>query len=323
MNPKILLKREDYEICLKFVLKLRYLWGGRIGDFRSSGIKRDVGKYIHDHIGGKLAEIAFCKFCEREFGVRTKPDFEKYEEREEFAKGDIVALFDEGTWREPRIKIDVKDTKPTSRWELIPSDLSSTHAMDYFVFVIVDLPLNHIVQYFKVGIDFEDEEELLSKIPNFQNIQAEVIGLLSRDDLKSRAFYFEEGTEIPEVEFFKPRKRKPPGELAEILPEADLISLNIGSLGVLEFVFTGRLKLYQGNVERTRERKKVQVFETYIQCVEDVVLENEFLGRYSLEKGFYKIEVRSLSRLRENNYGIPVRVLPSKREKWKEMLSLL
>ena len=42
---KIKISKEDYEECLKFILKLRYLWGGATIDFASSGVKRDVGKY--------------------------------------------------------------------------------------------------------------------------------------------------------------------------------------------------------------------------------------------------------------------------------------
>jgi hypothetical protein len=119
LHLSIPLTTEDYEKVLEYVLKLYYLWGGARGDFRQSGVERDIGKYIHDHMGGKLAEIGVARLIERD-GRRVKIGFAQYTTDEEMRMGDIEGVFENSGMRPPNFKVQIKETKPGDKWWMIP-----------------------------------------------------------------------------------------------------------------------------------------------------------------------------------------------------------
>ena len=321
MNAIVQLTKQDYEECLKFILKLRYEWGGATGDFRSSGVKRDIGKYIHDQIGGKLAEIAFSKFCLREFGTEMKPDFEKYESQADFFKGDISEVNDHGTWRKTRILIDVKETKRSSRWHLIPF-LASTPKTDFFIFINVDLELDQLLRYFKDALPFKDEEELMKKIPSFDIINAEILGMINQEDLRRKSHVFNAGNDLPDINnIFKERVRDPSSSFSINDIADNNIDIDIGILGKKTFKINGKVQVYTGITNRKRKKKVIQVNETWIKCDENITMKNESLGDYNLKKGVYKVEVDALTRLKEDNYGIPVRLIHASQEDFKQLIN--
>jgi hypothetical protein len=321
MNTTVTLTKEDYELCMEFILKLRYLWGGVAGDFRSSGVKRDIGKYIHDHMGGKLGEIAVHKFLKREFGVEVLLDFEKYENGDDFSKLDIVGVLDDGKIRKPKLAIDIKDSKPTSRWTLIPADLSSTETADYYIIVSVDMPLDKLIHYFKPHLKLT-EEPLKKAIPDFAEISATVIGFISKKQLKEKSYLFNKGTVLPELLFFTGRA-KIPDELSKT-SNAKKIILNIPGIGSHEFnVMKGKISIYSGSYARTRKGKEKVLDGVYIEAEEDSVLANPKLGIYPLKAGIYKFEPKELSALRENNFAVPTNAISSTKEDWEELIKKL
>jgi len=319
MNTRINLDNRDYEQCLEFILKLWYLWGAPRGDFRSSGVSRDIGKYINDHIAGKLAEIAVCKFMEREHGISIRADFDEYVSAEDFEKGDIVSLNDNGQWRETRVIIDVKHTKPTSRWELVPRNLQSTEASNYFVFVSVDIPPDHIIRYFKENLDFIESRDVIDNIPRFGNIEAEIVGLLDKETLIEIAITLEADDKLPEINIFHPRVRATLDTL-NVIKEPPTVELIVGSFSHMEFNITGSLILYEGEIRRIRDKKDVMIFEQYMQCNEQCVLVNDHLGEYVLEEGLYKIINEDLTTLREDNYAIPVKLITCSEAQWRTLV---
>ena len=156
---KVKITKEDYEECLKFILKLRYLWGGATIDFASSGVKRDIGKYVHDHIGGKLAEIAVKKFLKQKYNLNVGLGFEKYDSPEDFMLGDIEkVIFPDGKKVSPKIKVEIKGTKPSSRWWLISDNEFNSREYDVYILVVIDLPLDHIIRFFKDSLHLEDKD---------------------------------------------------------------------------------------------------------------------------------------------------------------------
>jgi hypothetical protein len=319
MNTSVQLDQDDYERCLEFVLKLWYLWAGARGDFRSSGVGRDIGKYINDQVVGKLAELAMCKFVEREFNLILNADFGEYTSQEDFELGDIISIQEDGTQRNANIVIDVKNTKPTSRWELVPLNLQSTRACDYFVFISVDLPPDHIIQFFRNGLDFLESEELIAAIPSFDNIDAEIIGIVSGDQIDDISIVIRANEKLPEIDVFEGRVRPPP---EQCLPTdiIESVSLILGSFGGMSFEVQGSATIYEGAVPRVRNRSPAVIHEQWLRCHEDCILNNPRLGSYELGEGLYKIKNEDLTTLREDNYAIPVRRITSENPQWREML---
>jgi hypothetical protein len=137
------LDKSDYTKCLEFVLNLYYLWDAPRGDFRSSGQERDIGKYINDHIGGKLAEVAVQKILAAQ-GINIKVGFEKYTEEKELHQGDIEGVRNNSTsgpYRASNLKVQIKETKPRNRWWTIPWNEWTGARQDAYVLVRVGFPL--------------------------------------------------------------------------------------------------------------------------------------------------------------------------------------
>ena len=317
MNCSVNLTKEDYKKCLNFILKLRYLWNGAIGDFRSSGVKRDIGKYIHDHMGGKLGEIAVQKFLEREFKLETKADFDKYESAEDYQRADIVAV-KKDAWVVPQIKVDVKDTKPSSRWILIPVNLSTSALCDYFIFVSVDMPLDQLILYFRDCLPIENDPELQKSIKDFTDIKANVLGVLSKGELMKRVVQFKAKDSLPEVQFFAKRKKIPEGLNKKLGNE---IKFEVGHLGEYSFKADKPCYIHSGKVTRERKGKTKTEDSIYIEALQDTALNNNFFGGYELPKGIYKVVHETLSPLREDNYGLPIKSVTCFEKDWRKFIS--
>ena len=317
MNCSVSLTKEDYKKCLNFILKLRYLWNGAIGDFRSSGIKRDIGKYIHDHMGGKLGEIAVQKFLEREFGLQTKVDFDKYESAEDYQRADIVSV-KKDTWVVPKVKVDIKDTKPSSRWILIPVNLSTSSLCDYFIFVSVDMPLDQLILYFRDCLPIEDDPELQKIIKDFTDIKADVLGVLSKDELMKRVVQFKAKDSLPEVHFFKERVKIPEGLDKK---KGNQFKFQVGQLGVYSFKTDIPCYVHSGKVTRKVKGGTKTEDALYIETAGDTVMDNDFFGEYKLPKGIHKVTHDTLSPLREDNYGLPIKSVICSEKDWRKFIS--
>src|SRR3989338_1986043 len=204
---KVKLTKEDYKECLQFILKLRYLWGGATIDFASSGVKRDIGKYIHDHIGGKLAEIAVKKFLKQKYSLNVELGFEKYTSAEDFMLGDIEKVVkSDGTKISPKLKVEIKATKPSSSWWLISDDEFISREYEVYILVVIYLPLDHIIRFFKDSLKLDDKE-LEKAIPDFGTIGAEIKGIVWRDEFKNNTLKFNAGDSVFETEIFELKSR--------------------------------------------------------------------------------------------------------------------
>lgn len=313
METRVTLTKEDYTEVLAFVLKLRYLWGGNTGDFRG-GVQRDIGKYIQDHTGGKLAERAFVKFADQNFQRRLKMDFTRFREQNDYSRPDIIGAWEGDHWRDPRTKIEIKDTKPSSRWILIPSNLLSSMTCDHFVVVTVDLALDQLLRFFKDALPFRHEHELLEAIPDFGSIEADIKGSIPRAELRRLGLTFETGDELPETDIFSPAKRLPvdPRELP-----SDHVELDFGEpVGTQDFQIKGKCRVIKGSSGRGREK-------VVILTERGVSLTSDVMGTYILGPGNHRADVGGyLSPLREPNIGIPLNAVPSRSEtEWRALIN--
>ena len=310
---KVKITKEDYEECLKFILKLRYLWGGATIDFASSGVKRDIGKYVHDHIGGKLAEIAVKKFLKQKYNLNVELGFEKYDSPEDFMLGDIEkVIFPDGKKVSPKIKVEIKGTKPSSRWWLISDNEFNSREYDVYILVVIDLPLDHIIRFFKDSLHLEDEE-LEKAIPDFGEIEAGIKGIVWRDEFKSNTWQFKAGDSVFETEIFYERPRIMGTATATQLKNNEFTLKKIPEV----FKISGQYEFYVKSSSRGTETK-------YIKTLSDLTISHKYLGEYKLNKGkIFLVIDKYLSPLRIANRGYPLRNVPNKDETWKNFLKKL
>lgn len=96
MEKSAPLKHDEYKKSIKFAMKLWYA-GKPKGDWRNTGTRRDIGKYITDHALGKLAEIAFAKFLEVNWGIEAELDFDVHPGALAIDRGDLATVEISGT----------------------------------------------------------------------------------------------------------------------------------------------------------------------------------------------------------------------------------
>lgn len=310
---KVKITKQDYEKCLKFILKLRYLWGGATIDFASSGVKRDIGKYIHDHIGGKLAEIAVKKFLKQKYNLNVELGFEKYTSAEDFMLGDIeIVTKSDGTQVSPKLKVEIKATKPSSRWWLISDSEFDSREYDVYILVIIDLPLDHIIRFFKESLKLDDKE-LEKAIPDFGTIDAEIKGIVWRDEFKNNTLKFNAGDSVFETGIFEVKTRIIGTAITTQLRNNEFTLKKIPQ----PFKINGQYEFHVKTSSRGTETR-------YIKTISDITISHKILGDYNLEKGkIFLIIDKYLSPLRIANRGYPLRNVPNKDEVWKEFLKKL
>jgi len=203
LTTTIELSHDDYEEAVKFAIKLWYA-GKPKGDWRSTGTKRDIGKYITDHSMGKLAELGFAKFLKVNWGINAELNFDIYPGTLNIDKGDLVRVNWKGNDIEPQISVDVKSTKSGSLWAMIDLQEFNNRKYDAYIWVKVDLPLNHLARPIFEAIRNGNMKEIEALIPSLEVIDSEVIGFAYRDDV-DRWYEFKKGT--PVFDPSNPKKR--------------------------------------------------------------------------------------------------------------------
>ena len=186
---KITLNKEDYLECLRFALKSFYSSASH-ADF-GGAFQRDLGKYITDHVSGKLGEIALRKFLHNNYYVDIGLDFDVHGT---ITSQDITRVKKRKNkpevWNNPNIKVSIKTTK-LKNYLLIISENEynlDDRKSDYYVFVRVDLPSDHLLRLLR---DIKDFKEIKNFIAEFKDIDAYLTGFCKREDLEGPA------TELP------------------------------------------------------------------------------------------------------------------------------
>ncbi len=184
LTTKIELSHGHYIETVKFAMKLWYA-GKPKGDWCRTGTQRDIGKYITDHSIGKLAEIAFTRFLEVNWGIRAKLDFDIHPGTLNIDSCDLVEINCNDTNIKPLINIDVKSTKIGSLWAMVDLYEFNNRKYDAYVWVKDDLPLNHLARSIFEAIRNGNMEEVDKLIPSLEIIDAEVIGFAWREEVES------------------------------------------------------------------------------------------------------------------------------------------
>lgn len=302
----------DYNRCLEFILKLYYLWGAARGDFRSSGQERDIGKYIHDHIGGKLAEVAVQKLLAVR-GKQVKIGFERYTHSEELHQGDIEGILKEnGTYRPPNLKVQIKETKPRNKWWTIPWGEWTGARQDVYVLVRVNFPLDHLIRIFKPHLSLQSAK-LKHVIPESLEMQAQIEAVYYQDQLEQLGsqmhadidyFFNADNLFVPAKRGYEKAVQKSP-------------ALSILKLDVSSQPF--KLSI-PGRYLEKQNRKSVS---KYLVLGERTVISHPVLGDYKLHHGIYRINDKPVTALREDNFGIHSRNVSLRMDQWEKLVDEL
>ncbi len=179
------LKKDDYDLCLDFALA-QHFRGYVLSDW-GTGRQREFGQKVTNWVKGQLAEVAVKKFFEKEFQVTVELDFRIYDK---IVPQDIIAVWENGLKREPKLNVAIKSSKPKSAYlvlgenEVVLPDRKS----DIYVFCRPDIPDDHLLRLARETViqTVKNQQHFPSykdKIPFFENIPCEVAGYCSIDEL--------------------------------------------------------------------------------------------------------------------------------------------
>ena len=193
----VTLDREDYRLCLDFALA-QHIRGYVTSDW-GSGRQREFGQKLTNWIKGQLAEVALKKFLKDEFGREVELDFEIHKE---FVPQDIVAVIEDGTKRDPNLRVGVKSSKPKNAYLVLSENevVREDRKSDVYVFCRPDIPDDHLLRLTRDVIieEVKDQQHFGfygSHIPEFQPIPCEIAGFCYIRDLGNPV------KEIPGQEF--------------------------------------------------------------------------------------------------------------------------
>ena len=105
------LNQDDYALCLDFALA-QHFRGYVMSDWGTAR-QREFGQKITNWVKGQLAEIAVQKFFKNEFNCDVKLDFEIHEN---IVPQDIIGVKENNVFREPRIGVGIKSSKPKNAY---------------------------------------------------------------------------------------------------------------------------------------------------------------------------------------------------------------
>jgi hypothetical protein len=172
------LTQYDYEKCFEFAMKMAYSGKPSGGSIR--GVRSEM-QIADDFILGILAEHTVKKFLQTKFGKSISLDEEVHPEH--ITAQDIDKVQDEqtGNWREPKIGVAIKASKLKNMYLILGSDEyeSSSRKSDYYIFVRVGLPSDHLFRILRDHSFFKNVKDFLdTKDPPFRKIEplGEVFG---------------------------------------------------------------------------------------------------------------------------------------------------
>lgn len=184
-----------------FALRMWYSGRKSTLDWRRAG-RRDIGKYMSDHMQGKLAEVGFAKMLKERYGISAEVDLEVRPGMHVVNETDIKMITVRGERRRPRIKIDVKATTPKSKYFLVDAREFQNRRYDAYVLVMVDLPKDHIIRF--LADSMELPSDLTSLIRPLKTIDVDIVGFAYRRDIETEGILYRAGEVL--VDPAKPRR---------------------------------------------------------------------------------------------------------------------
>ncbi|MBU1102492.1 hypothetical protein KJ853_02435 [Patescibacteria group bacterium] len=187
---------DDYALCLDFALA-QHLRGYVMSDW-GTGRQREFGQKITNWVKGQLAEIAVQKFFKKEFNCEVNLDFEIHEN---IVPQDIIGVKENSNFREPRIGVGIKSSKPKNAYLVLGENevTLEERRSEIYIFCRPDIPDDHLLRLTKDKIieavkNKPHFDTYKNNIPSFENMYCEIAGYCSINEL-------ERVTSIPGQEF--------------------------------------------------------------------------------------------------------------------------
>lgn len=205
-QPTISVGTGGFKTALKHGMEL--WWDGSTPTKRldQRGGRSGFTRYVNARVEGKLAEVAFSRFLERDFGIESQVDWRIYGDYDETDDGDLQYLVgDDGEQYLPAVEFDVKKTKPWNQWLAIRSEIFDQHPDDA-PFVLTKLTLENDL----ILDEFEDAGDWIDVVndPSFQSkydrytrsefpLDVEIVGTAYPDEFTD---VFEQGDRLYDPE---------------------------------------------------------------------------------------------------------------------------
>lgn len=181
----VILNREDYALCLDFALAQHYR--RYVATDFGTGRQREFGQKITNWVKGQLGEIAVQKFF-RSFNTEIKLDFDI---RDGYVAQDIIGVRDGENFREPRIGVGIKSSKPKGAYLVLAENeiRIPERRSDVYIFCRPDIPDDHLLRVVKPEFlelvrekpHFQSYEHL---VPDFSDIPCEIAGWCNFNELE-------------------------------------------------------------------------------------------------------------------------------------------
>jgi hypothetical protein len=182
----VVLDLNDYAQCLDFALA-QHFRGYVLSDW-GTGRQREFGQKINNWIRGQLAEVAVRKFFLNEFGADVKLDFDIHDD---IVPQDIIGVKDKANFREPKIGIGIKASKPKSSYLVLGENeiTISGRRSDYYIFCRPDMPDDHLLRIARDKVinivkNQHHFKKYQNDIPAFDNMTCEIAGWCSIKELE-------------------------------------------------------------------------------------------------------------------------------------------
>ena len=274
---------------------------------RTSGQARGLGGIIDSFVPGKVIELAVCeilnkistgKTCNADFGVRKKQDF---------SEPDIATVTENSAERKPKVNVETKNSAENYRWAGVYDTqfntlLEGQPDLDKIYFVFCSIRTKDASQNDDLlGALLKSKDFLPGKFDSYESLDnffIQIDNVLTGRELKEKGQFFPAGMILPHDELLAERRSpyRHDGTLGkgfeklfdvngkERLP-TDRINW-IEQFG--ETYCEGRCEVFL----KTGERKGKSVEPSlYLHCLGDVIVENEFLGKFSVSSGTYSLKV--------------------------------
>jgi len=175
----------DYARCLDFALAMHFR--EYVASDFGTGRQREFGQKLTNWIKGQLGEIAVQKFFKAKFGVTVELDFDVHEN---IVPQDIVRVFDGKKWREPKIGVGIKSTKPKGSFLILGAneiEIMERRSDDY-ICCRPNIPDDHLLRVasgaFKELVKNEQHyENYKQQILPLTTISCEVVGYCNYQEL--------------------------------------------------------------------------------------------------------------------------------------------
>lgn len=123
--------REEFRTALRHAMQLWWSDSTPKKRLDQRGGRDGFTRYCNARVEGKLAEVAFSRFLDEEFGIESEVDWRIYDDYEATDNGDVRCLItDDGEEVEPAVEFDVKKTKFHASWLALRSERFEAHPDD-------------------------------------------------------------------------------------------------------------------------------------------------------------------------------------------------